>query len=300
MSSVSTIAQGLRSRRLESGLTQAEVASRAGVSRPTVSGLENGAKGQWVSLVEVLRVLELQIVGTDRICAARHSRGLSIAEASRRAGLARPTVRQIERTGRGRVETVEALARVVGVSLRLGRAGRFYGADGVGNSSDQDEWYTPPEIVRAMTAAGLHYSLDPCCPGIGLTPVLADRYLSLIAGDDGLAADWSGESVYCNPPYSSLRLWLNKCAAEAERGARVVALVPARPDTRAWRDNVARRAHVVFLPGRVRFLAPDGLPRPGSSIPRCSGAMASSSGCRTAASGRAAGILAGRSRQCLR
>lgn len=30
------------------------------------------------------------------------------------------------------------------------------------------------------------------------------------AEDDGLAQDWSGERVWCNPPYSSIEPWVEK------------------------------------------------------------------------------------------
>lgn len=78
--------------------------------------------------------------------------------------------------------------------------------------------------------------------------------------DDGLAQDWSGERVYCNPPYSSIEPWAEKahqCGAEL-----VVMLLPAnRTEQGWWQRHVEpyRRQgsiEVEFLPGRMRFLKP--------------------------------------------
>ena len=48
----------LARQRLDLGLTQAEVAERAGVSKRTLERLENGGASQLVSFIRILRVLE--------------------------------------------------------------------------------------------------------------------------------------------------------------------------------------------------------------------------------------------------
>lgn len=76
----------------------------------------------------------------------------------------------------------------------------------------------------------------------------------LLAALDGLAAPWHGR-VFVNPPYGrALPHWVHKCAAESASGrATVVALLPARPDTRWWHEHVASAADVFMLCGRLRF-----------------------------------------------
>lgn len=83
------------------------------------------------------------------------------------------------------------------------------------------------------------------------------------AADDGLAQDWTGERVYCNPPYSLIAPWVVKAH---ESGAElVVMLLPAnRTEQRWWQDLVEPYRHdlegggvrVEFLQGRLRFLKP--------------------------------------------
>jgi transcriptional regulator with XRE-family HTH domain len=48
----------LARQRLDLGLTQAEVAERAGISKRTLERLENGGASQLVSFIRILRVLE--------------------------------------------------------------------------------------------------------------------------------------------------------------------------------------------------------------------------------------------------
>lgn len=77
--------------------------------------------------------------------------------------------------------------------------------------------------------------------------------------DDGLAQDWSGERVWCNPPFSSIEPWVEKAWGGAEL---VVMLLPAnRTEQGWWQRHIepGRRAGaltVEFLAGRMRFLKP--------------------------------------------
>lgn len=79
----------------------------------------------------------------------------------------------------------------------------------------------------------------------------------------GLSLPWTGERIYCNPPYSDVRPWIVK--AWQETGASlIVMLLPAnRTEQRWWqdlvepkRDRAGSGLRVEFLPGRLRFLKP--------------------------------------------
>jgi hypothetical protein len=70
--------------------------------------------------------------------------------------------------------------------------------------------------------------------------------------DDGLSQRWSGK-VFLNPPYGrQTGRWVRKAFEESLNGVFVVCLLPARTDTRWWQDY-AKRGHVYFLRGRLRF-----------------------------------------------
>lgn len=80
---------------------------------------------------------------------------------------------------------------------------------------------------------------------------------------DGLQQSWTGERVYCNPPYSNIAPWVHKAWSERKAGL-VVLLLPAnRTEQRWWqewiepfRDQALSPLTIEFLPGRQRFLKP--------------------------------------------
>jgi phage N-6-adenine-methyltransferase len=79
--------------------------------------------------------------------------------------------------------------------------------------------------------------------------------------DDGLAHSWKGERVWCNPPYSDIRPWVEQAGRECAE--LVVMLLPSNRTEQAWWQDLiepGRRAgkiEVRFLRGRLRFDTPD-------------------------------------------
>jgi phage N-6-adenine-methyltransferase len=86
------------------------------------------------------------------------------------------------------------------------------------------------------------------------------------AEDDGLAHDWRGERVWCNPPYSNIEPWLSKAWGHQPirpQGAElIVMLLPANRTEQGWWQKWVEpfrhndRLKVEFLPGRMRFIPP--------------------------------------------
>lgn len=67
--------------------------------------------------------------------------------------------------------------------------------------------------------------------------------------------------MFCNPPYGrELPKWIKKAHDEAEKGALVVMLIPARTDTRAFHDYIyhLERADQVWQRESVRAFSVDG------------------------------------------
>jgi hypothetical protein len=106
-----------------------------------------------------------------------------------------------------------------------------------------------------------------------------ERFYSI--EDDGLSKVWSGERVWCNPPYSSIEPWVEKAAFWShshdsgvpakhspgenlwvEPAELIVMLLPANRTEQGWWQRwiePGRRGGMIqaeFLPGRMRFLAP--------------------------------------------
>ncbi len=86
------------------------------------------------------------------------------------------------------------------------------------------------------------------------------RYFTI--EQDGLAQSWAGERVWCNPPFSDIRPWVEK--AWGSTAELVVMIVPANRCEQPWwqdlverfRDRTGTRLTTEFLPGRPRFIAP--------------------------------------------
>lgn len=80
-------------------------------------------------------------------------------------------------------------------------------------SSATDEWETPQEFFDTLNAE-FHFTLDPCS-----TDENAKCAKHFTRQDDGLKQDWTGETVYCNPPYGrEMPKWIAKCTEHASGG----------------------------------------------------------------------------------
>lgn len=139
-------------------------------------------------------------------------------------------------------------------------------------SSARQSWETPDTLFSKINQE-FDFGLDVCA---SQDNTKCARYLSSFC--DGLdhtwyspegshnetTGDYEGYGVHLlvrpvcwmNPPYGKeLPKWVEKAASESALGAIVVALLPARTDTRWWKDYVLPYAtKIVFLTGRVKFV----------------------------------------------
>ena len=114
-----------------------------------------------------------------------------------------------------------------------------------------DDCYTPRWI---FDAAGLAFDMDvsaPIDPDRRTCP--ARQYLTVI--EDGLTAPWDG-LVWMNPPYSSVRLWVERFAAHSYG----LALVPCGRKECRWMGHLMQAADAIALIS-TDFIAPDGRPK---------------------------------------
>lgn len=119
-------------------------------------------------------------------------------------------------------------------------------------TSRSGEWETPQDLFEELDAE-FGFTLDPCA-----TAENAKCPCYYTQDDNGLAKPWSDHTVFMNPPYGrTIAKWVAKAWREAQGGATVVCLVPARTDTAWWHDFCAR-GEVRFLRGRLYFRRGDG------------------------------------------
>jgi phage N-6-adenine-methyltransferase len=111
-------------------------------------------------------------------------------------------------------------------------------------SSKTAEWSTPQDLFDKLDAE-FHFNLDPCA-----TKENAKCELFYTKEDNGLSKDWSGKTVFMNPPYGrEIRKWVEKAK---QSNATVVCLLPARTDTFWWHEYVIG-SEVRFIRGRLKF-----------------------------------------------
>lgn len=117
-------------------------------------------------------------------------------------------------------------------------------------SSESGEWSTPQDFFDKLNE-DFHFTLDPCADDLNHK---CEKYYT--KEQDGLKQDWSGETVFCNPPYGrDVRKWVEKCFDEVYAGKCrcAVMLLPARTDTRWFHEYIYHKAEVKFIKGRLKF-----------------------------------------------
>lgn len=128
-----------------------------------------------------------------------------------------------------------------------------------GASDTVDERITPDWLFDGQDA--LHdFTVDVAA---NAKNAKCDAFYDL--ANNGLTHSWAGERVWCNPPYSDIRPWVEKALAETAAGCPVVVmLLPAnRTEQRWWqhlvepiRDRGDGRLSVVFIARRFSFGVP--------------------------------------------
>jgi|TARA_R110002110_G_scaffold222972_1_gene436845 phage N-6-adenine-methyltransferase len=117
-------------------------------------------------------------------------------------------------------------------------------------SSKSLEWATPQHFFDQLEATFGEFTLDPCTNDSNYK--VKNRFTET---EDGLKQDWSGNKVFMNPPYGRvIKHWIKKAYEEGQKEeTMVVALIPARTDTRYWHDYVMKAHAIYFVKGRLKF-----------------------------------------------
>lgn len=141
-------------------------------------------------------------------------------------------------------------------------------------SSATDLWATPQDFYDRLNDE-FSFTLDPCTDG---TNAKCAKFFT--KEDDGLSQEWAPHTTFMNPPYrkpehpckpnckkktcqkrgyhndeyiAGTGDWVKKAYEEAQKGATVVALIPARTDTEFWHNYVMKAAEIRLVKGRLSF-----------------------------------------------
>ena len=112
-------------------------------------------------------------------------------------------------------------------------------------STNTVEWGTPQEFFEELNLQYGPFDLDPCAT---VSNRKCDKFFTREV--DGLSQPWAGR-VFMNPPYGTvIKDWVKKAAT---CGTFVVALLPARVDTRWWHEFCEPNEYW-FVKGRLSFV----------------------------------------------
>lgn len=135
-----------------------------------------------------------------------------------------------------------------------------------GAQVDVDERATPSELFAVLDRR-FRFTVDAAALACN-TKLL--RYWTPAV--NGLEQDWTGERVWCNPPFSDIEPWVRKASESAAELA--VMLTPAnRTELGWWQEYIEPKRDrgnglsVEFLRGRIRFGLGGAAPLPNTRPP---------------------------------
>ena len=115
-------------------------------------------------------------------------------------------------------------------------------------ASGRKDWETPQSLFDELNRE-FGFTLDPCAAAE--TAKCAKYYTP---SEDGLARDWTGETVFCNPPYGRDQdAWIQKRSEHGASGGVAVMLLPVRTDAARFHNMILGKAEIRFIRGRLKF-----------------------------------------------
>ncbi len=108
-----------------------------------------------------------------------------------------------------------------------------------------DSYQTPEWLYRALDAE-FRFTLDPCPLNPAFDPAIHQ---------DGLLLDWTGQRIWCNPPYSNILPWVGKAITSR---ALTVFLLPVRTEMEWFFLLREAGAELRFLRKRISFITVEG------------------------------------------
>lgn len=125
---------------------------------------------------------------------------------------------------------------------------------GIGCKRD-DDVSTPEDLLVALREEFGSVLFDPC-------PLRDANATDETNYTDGLSLSWAdgvkecgAQWVFCNPPYSKTKKWVEKAVLEnTQNGVQTIMLIPARTQRRYWFELVYPNAtEIRFIQGGLKF-----------------------------------------------
>lgn len=131
----------------------------------------------------------------------------------------------------------------------------------VSHNSGENEWYTPPEIIKAVRGVMGEIDLDPASSDIANKIIQAKAYFT--KDEDGLTKTWYGK-IFLNPPYAQplISQFSEKVCESINKNKITEAIVLVNNATETkWFQSMATIAKGICFPvKRIKFLDVEGNP----------------------------------------
>ena len=111
-------------------------------------------------------------------------------------------------------------------------------------SSKSNEWATPQDFFDELNEE-FSFTLDPCSTDDNRK---CEKHYTI--DEDGLSKDWSGETVFANPPYGgNTAAWIRKAFTESKKAGLWSALLCHRLTGAISMTTYSRMRHKLGLLG---------------------------------------------------
>lgn len=114
-------------------------------------------------------------------------------------------------------------------------------------SSTKEDWATPQDFFDKLDEE-FHFDLDPCADAENAK---CKEYFT--KEENGLLKDWGGVASSAIHHTAEHQRANGSGSATKKPGTVVVALIPARTDTRFFHDYIYHKAEIRFIKGRLKF-----------------------------------------------
>ena len=129
-------------------------------------------------------------------------------------------------------------------------------------SSETNEWYTPPEVIKLVRLVLNDIELDPASCRAANKIVGAKIYYTV----DGLWASWKCSTLFLNPPYGKIGnrsgqdVWMEKLISELPTIGACIALTKTVPGYEWWDKlfNGCWPGPMCITEGRLSFVSSTG------------------------------------------
>ena len=132
------------------------------------------------------------------------------------------------------------------------------------NEADKDLWETPKPLFDPLNEE-FEFTLDACA---SKDNALCEFYLT--AKDDSLTVNWTGYTVFCNPPYSNTQEFILYASSQAkDENVTTVMLVNANTDTKWFAEAASTANEIRLITGRIGFISASGEKANGNTKGQC-------------------------------